>query len=61
MSMSNYDTRQTDKPNETEHIIVVGKTRYEAGRQFPWYGQHGCVGSYFATQSEAVRFARTGE
>lgn len=59
--MINYSERPTDKPNETEHIIIVGKTRYEAGRQFPWYGQHGCVGSYFATQSEAVAFARTGE
>ncbi|HCI4072900.1 TPA: hypothetical protein NO423_004092 [Salmonella enterica subsp. enterica serovar Infantis] len=57
----NYETRTTDKLNEHEHIIVLGKTRYEAGRQYPWYGQHGLVGSYFATQSEAVRFAREGD
>lgn len=56
-----YETRNTDRNNEYEIIEVIGKVRYEAGRQYPWYGQNGCVGSFFATQSEAVQFARTGE
>lgn len=56
-----YETRNTDRNGEYEIIEVIGKVRYEAGRQYPWYGQNGCVGSFFATQSEAVQFARTGE
>lgn len=59
--MTNYSTRPTARPNEVEHIVVLGKTCYEAGRQYPWFGQHGCVAQYFSTQSEAVHFARTGE
>lgn len=42
-------------------VEVIGLTRYEPGRQFPWWGQHGGVGQYFLTQSEAVRFASTGK
>ena len=42
-------------------IEVVGRTRYEAGRDYPWYGEHGSVGQYFITHSEAVRFASTGK
>ena len=56
-----YETRNTDRNNEYEIIEVIGKVRYEAGRQYPWYGQNGCVGSFFATQSEAEQFARTGK
>ncbi|WLW41007.1 hypothetical protein IBHPHPPA_00007 [Salmonella phage KKP 3828] len=57
----NYSTRSTSRPGEVEHIMVVGKTCYEAGRQYPWFAQHGPSAQYFATQSEAVAFARTGE
>lgn len=56
-----YKRRDSGKPHEYEIIEVIGKVRYEAGRNYPWYGQNGCVGSFFATQSEAVEFARTGE
>ena len=56
-----HTTRSTGNPDEVEYIIVVGKTRYEAGRQFPWVGQHGGVYQYFKTEAEAVEFARRGD
>lgn len=59
--MNNCSTLPTSGHNEVEPIVVFGKTCYEAGRQYPWFGQHGCVARYFSTQSEAVHFARTGE
>lgn len=40
---------------------MLGTVEYEAGREYPWLGCHGGVCSYFATKSQAVEYARTGE
>lgn len=49
------------KTGENQYAVAVGKIEYHAGRQFPWLGMHGNVGSYFATQSEAIDYALTGK
>ena len=52
-------------PNKEEllevSVTVIGTIEYQAGRIYPWLGCHGGVCSYFATKSEAVEYARTGE
>lgn len=49
------------KLQENTYAVCVGKITYEAGRQYPWLGLHGCVGRYFATMQEAEHFAATGK
>nr|DAV70457.1 MAG TPA: hypothetical protein [Caudoviricetes sp.] len=44
-----------------ESITLIGTIEYQRGRQYPWYACHGSICTYFATKSEAVEFARTGE
>lgn len=52
-------------PNKEElqevTVKVIGTVEYQAGREYPWLGCHGSVCSYFATKSQAVEYARTGE
>lgn len=52
-------------PNKEElvevSITVIGTVEYQTGRMYPWLGCHEGVCSYFATKSEAVEYARTGE
>lgn len=49
------------KLQENTYAVCVGKITYQAGRQYPWLGQHDGVGQYFATEREATHFAATGK
>ena len=49
------------KTGENQYAVAVGKIAYHAGREYPWLGQHGCLGQYFRTQAEAEHFAATGK
>jgi hypothetical protein len=48
--------------NQVREVEILGHTRYEPGRDYPWYAHNVETGvsQYFLTQSEAVRFASTG-
>lgn len=52
-------------PNKEElqevTVKVIGTVEYQRGRQYPWYACYRNICAYFATKSEAVEFARTGE
>lgn len=50
-----------ESQTKSQVVIVLGTVEYEAGREYPWLGCHGGVCSYFATKSQAVEYARTGE
>lgn len=49
------------KIGENTYAVCVGKVSYEAGREYPWLGQHGYVCRYFSTRWEATHFASTGK
>lgn len=42
-------------------VIVIGRVYKDFTYHLPWVGVYGDLKRYFATQSEAVAFARTGE
>nr|DAH52803.1 MAG TPA: hypothetical protein [Caudoviricetes sp.] len=44
-----------------ENVIVTGRVYKDFTYHLPWVGIYGECKRYFATQSEAVAFARTGE
>lgn len=43
------------------NAVIIGRSYKDISYHLPWVGVYGDLKRYFATQSEAVSFARTGE